>query len=258
MRNARVELPRVHRAFLRGFGVYTAWYLQRHFHAVRVSGLDNARVPSGRPLVVVMNHPSWWDPLIALTLALRFFPERTHYAPIDAKALQKYKFFARIGFFGVEQEAVSGAATFLRIGEAILRTQSSALWITAQGAFTDPRQRPVTLKSGLEHLLQRVPEATVLPVAVEYPFWEERTPEALVRIDPPAEPGSDLSRALERAQDRLASDSVARRVGEFETLISGKTGVGGLYDLWRSAASLIRGRRFDPSHGDLPHHSERA
>jgi 1-acyl-sn-glycerol-3-phosphate acyltransferase len=248
MRSARVAVPQISVPILRAFAAYTAWYLRRHFHTVRVAGAENARVPLSSPLVVVMNHPSWWDPLIALTLATRLLPERTHYAPIDAQALAKYKFFARFGFFGVEQDAVAGATTFLRTGEAILRSPQSALWVTGQGTFADPRQRPIALKPGVGHLIKRVPEVTLLPVALEYPFGQERTPEALIRIGDPIPAGANIAAALEKTQDRLASDAIACRFGEYELLISGTAGVGGVYDLWRSAAAVVRGRRFHREH----------
>ncbi len=42
------------------------------------------------------------DPLICLRLAAELFPDRTHYGPIDAQALGRYRFFEKLGFFGVE------------------------------------------------------------------------------------------------------------------------------------------------------------
>ena len=45
-----------------------------------------------------------------------------------------------------------------------------------------PATRPVRLRPGLAHLARRVPGATIVPLALEYPFWDERTPEALCRF----------------------------------------------------------------------------
>ena len=86
----------------------------------------------------------------------------------------------RLGFFGVRRDSYSGAATFLRVGSRLLARDDTLFCLTPEGRFTDPRRRPVRLQPGLANLIARVPRVTVLPMAIEYPFWTERTPEALV------------------------------------------------------------------------------
>ena len=72
------------------------FYLARNFHAVRLSRSGRpAPVPDG-PLIVVLNHPSWWDPLVGLVLT-ELFPDRAHFAPMDADALRRYRIFERLG-----------------------------------------------------------------------------------------------------------------------------------------------------------------
>ncbi len=167
---------------------YLRWYFSRNFHAVRIArdGLP-AAVP-GRAVIVCSNHPSWWDPALFALLTRTLFPGRRGYGPMDADALGKYRVLRRVGVFGIEPGA-RGAARFLRIGLHLLADPATLLWITAEGAFTDPRQRPVRLRPGIAHLARRA-EAVILPLAIELPFWNERKPEALVRFGPPldAEP----------------------------------------------------------------------
>jgi 1-acyl-sn-glycerol-3-phosphate acyltransferase len=240
-----------------------AWYCRRYplakgFHAVRLARGGRPR-DDGGPLVVVLNHPSWWDPLVCAALA-GLFPGRTHYAPIDAAMLAKYGFFRRLGFFGVEQGTPKGARDFLRLGAEALRRPHTALWVTAQGRFTDPRERPVRLRPGVGHLLRQLDGGTVLPLALEYPFWEERYPEALVRFGEPIPVGRgrDLSvdewvcrleSGLGAAQDALAAAAQTRDPRVFEVLVGGKSGVGGVYDGWRRLRAWLRGERFRAAHG---------
>ena len=220
-------------------------------HSVRVvrgsapAGLD------GRPLIVCMNHPSWWDPLTALTLARHTFPSRSHYAPIDAAALAKYPIFEHLGFFGIEPSSRRGAVQFLCTGRAILADPASVLWVTGEGAFTDVRKRPVRLKPGVERLACRT-NAAVVPLAIEYVFWEERAPEILACWGEPllnASSTEEIAAHLESTMDRLAVLSQSRQASEFEVVLSGRAGVGGVYDLWRSLRARIAGRRFVPQHG---------
>ena len=45
---------------------------------------------------------------------------------------------------------------------------------------------------------------------------------------------------------------MTRDPDRFTTLLDGKTGVGGVYDVWRRTKSWARGERFDASHGGRP------
>jgi len=267
------DLPRPSRRLFAAFARYSRWFLGRHFHAVRLHGAM-PRPADGGALVVYLNHPSWWDPLLAIVLAHGLLGERTHYGPIDAAALERYRFFRRLGFFGVEMGTVSGARRFLRVATQLLERPGTALWITPEGRFTDPRQRPVQLRPGLGRLARRAAAAggesraapvVFLPLAVEYPFWVERFPEALLRFGEPVEASqlaaelgpaaspADWDRALglrlEAAQEMLAAAALARDSADFHRLVGGRAGVGGVYDLWRAARALVVGERFVRRHG---------
>jgi hypothetical protein len=243
-------LPRRSPWLIGWFRRYVQWYLPRHFTAVRLARCG--RRPQGLtgPVVVVLNHPSWWDPLLCLVLS-DLFPGYKHYAPIDARALEQYRFFARLGFFGVELGSFRGARGFLETGLAILNEPNSVLWVTGQGRFTDVRIRPLRLEPGLGHLLARAPRATVLPLALELVFWNERLPEALLRFGKPLEIDMALSpaawtQALEAAlaanQETLATQAMSRSPEHFDTLLVGRRGVGFSYDWWRRLRSVLTGQ----------------
>lgn len=241
------------------FQLYSWYYLRRHFHTVRLAWPTRPGVVPEGPLIIYLNHPAWWDPLISFVLAYGLFPEREHYAPIEGKALARYRFLARLGFFGIATDTRQGAVTFLRAGEAILRRPRAVLWITPSGAFTDPRTRPVALRPGLAHLVKRVGHCTLLPLALEYPFWEERLPEALAYFGPTIEaaPGADdvekwtrlCAQQLEATQDTLALAACRRDRAAFDVLLRGQIGVGGVYDLWRACRARWRGEAFQRAHG---------
>ena len=244
----------------RFFGRIMRRQMRRNFHALRIAKPGAPRLPAGRPVVVYTNHPSWWDPALFMVLATTFFSGRPGYGPIEAAALEKYRFMRRIGVFGIEPETRRGAATFLRTSLRLLEDPSAMLWVTAQGRFADPRLRPLRLKPGVAHLMARAPHAIALPLALEYPFWDERWPEALCRFGDPlpgdradhrsADAWQDrLEAALTATLDALAADAMSRDPGRFETLLRGSVGVGGIYDLWRQARARWQGERFHPEHG---------
>jgi 1-acyl-sn-glycerol-3-phosphate acyltransferase len=265
--------------FVNGFRRYVRKYVRKHFHAVRVSHTSHPLPPDNAPLLFVLNHPSWWDPMVGVILA-DLFPAYTHYAAIDAAMLKKYWAFNKLGFFGVDQTSLRGAAEFLKTGTEILSADRRAVWVTAQGEFADVRTRPLNLRSGVGHLAARVTRGWVVPIAVEYTFWTESKPEALVRIGEcidlanpdrkvggwrdqaaahptrgPGGPGSPgkattarIEAALTASLDALNAETQSRDPAKFTELLGGTVGVGGVYDAFRRSVAFVSGTKFDPSH----------
>ncbi len=239
------------------FGYYLHWFFWHRFRAVRISRSGLLRAPAGRPLIIYCNHPSWWDPALLILLSHKLLPGRPGFGPMDAAALGKYGVLERMGIFGIRLDTPRGAARFLKTSLQVLADPANVLWITAEGHFTDPRLRPLHLRPGIAHLARRIPGAVIVPLALEYTFWNESRPEALVHFGNPIDAGRDRSTAewtahleveLTKALDALAAESAQRNPALFRPLVRGGAGIGGVYDLWRRLRAWTAGHRFDPSH----------
>jgi 1-acyl-sn-glycerol-3-phosphate acyltransferase len=257
------ELPPFSHALNGWFMWYVRRYLRRHFHAVRLlagpaAGPGDPDV-ADEPLLIYTNHPGWWDPLVFLLVGATLYPGRMSYGPIDAAALGKYGFLERIGFIGIEPGTWRGSARFLRMARAALRRSDVLFWVTAQGEFADPRTRPVEIRPGVAHAVAAADRGVVVPLAVEYPFWSERLPEALAAFGPARRiadfqglsaiaVSESLAADLVATQDRLAAAAMERQPASFTTLLSGTVGVGPAYDSFRRVKAWLRGRPFDPAH----------
>ncbi len=235
-----MKTPEISPWLRRWFGRYATSYLGRHFHAVRLLAAAPWPEASAGPLVISLNHAGWWDPLVCLFLADKFFPQRPAYGPMEASALARYGFFRRLGFFPVEIGTTRGAAQFLRTSEAILARPESVLFLTPQGKFADVRA-PLVLAPSLQHLRARAPQARFVALAVEYTFWEERKPEILLTF------GDDLT----AAQAQLAAAAQRREPNEWEILLRAGSSVNGFYDLWRRMRARWRGEKFTREHSRL-------
>jgi 1-acyl-sn-glycerol-3-phosphate acyltransferase len=248
------SVPHISTPVLRFFRRIVRGYFRRHFRAVRVS--EAARwdgLPEG-PVIVYANHSSWWDPMVSVLLAERFMPERKHYAPMDAAALERYGILKRVGVFGVEQHSARGAAQFLRTGIEILK-EGGVIWITPQGRFADVRERPVEFKPGLAALVARAPVGyVVLPMAVEYTFWDERLPEVLLHFGEPIEGNGStgmedkLEAGLVEVMEQLRVKVEARDPAGFAVIATGRVGVGGFYQTGQRLLARLRGRKYQAEH----------
>jgi len=246
------------------FALYLRWTAGRRFRAIRISGFDTASLPRDRPLIVYGNHPSWWDPALYILLADLRFRGRPGFGPMEQEALGRYGFFRRLGIFGIDKHSAAGARRFLSVARQVLGHPGGPggrfmLWVTAEGDFTDPRVRPVRLRPGIAHLAALLPEALLVPLAVEYVFWNESRPELLLRLGTPlsgdrslraADWTLRLEDALTETMDTLAADAQLRDPARFTRLLLGHAGVGGPYDAWRRLRARLAGRRFVASHGE--------
>jgi 1-acyl-sn-glycerol-3-phosphate acyltransferase len=249
------EVPAISAMTLRFFRGVVRRYFRRHFRAVQAQHADRLRGHRG-PLIVYGNHSSWWDPMLIVLLGEQLLPGRRHYAPIDARALEQYPILRKLGIFPVEMASPRGAIQFLRTAEAILK-DDGVLWLTPQGRFADPREFPLAFRPGLGTLALHLPEVPLLPLAVEYTFWDERLPETLLHFGEPiqANPDGTTASATREAEDALAkamyalqTAAMARNPALFETLFSGARGTGGMYAVIRRLAALFRGRRVRLDH----------
>ena len=259
------------RTLLRFFDTYLHFFVKRRFHGLRLANAE--RWPRQRPLIVCLNHPSWWDPLIAILLSRFLEREADHYAPMDELAFTRYGVLRKAGLFPVEQGTPRGGVQFLRTAQHILADSNAVLWLTPQGGFTDARTRPVVLRSGLDALLRRMipDQVTVLPLALEDTFWDERLPEVLAMLGTPLQfqggqlqegqlqkaksafpsqesAGQQVAAALAQTQDDLAALSARRDPALFLSLLEGSSGISGIYGAWQRMYAFGRGKRFHPDH----------
>jgi 1-acyl-sn-glycerol-3-phosphate acyltransferase len=257
------RLPVISRPLLRWFTWYSRCYIRRHFHSLRVSLAGLPPDARGRAVVLYSNHASWWDALVCLIIKDEFFPERKAFAPMDAAMLERYGMFRKFGFFGVERGSRRGALQFLRTSAAILESADHLLAVTPQSRFADVRERPARFEAGLGHLAMRVEGALFVPVAVEYVFWEERLPEILLRFGDAVEVPAGypakfdaknwttlFERKLTETQDALAAEAQRRNGGDFQVVLRGGAGQGGVYDWWRGLKAKLRSESFRKEHGN--------
>jgi hypothetical protein len=194
-----------------------------------------------------------------LYLARKWFPDWTSLAPIEAEMLERYAFFKRLGFYPVKPGTARGALEFLRTTTNLLQRERHMLWLTPQGRFVDPRERPIPFRRGLGALATRLERALFVPLAIDYTFWSEPQAEVLISFGQGVVPEEALinnipdwtdffAGTLERTQDDLARKAMRRDSSEWIVLERGASGVNAIYDGWRSMRSRMSGTAFSAEH----------
>ncbi|MEY3021724.1 MAG: hypothetical protein RIS86_922 [Planctomycetota bacterium] len=235
--------------------------LRRDFHAVRVSRGSRAALEAvdggARPALVVLNHTSWWDPLVAISAWRAFFRSRAPYGPIDRHELARFAIFRKVGLFGVDPDdpATLGAMRAY-LGDVAARDPRFAFVVTPQGAFADVRDRIVPRPGAAAIATALAPDRAV-SIAIEYAFWTDRKPEVFVRAEPIACEAAGLlgwqrriAAAMQANQDALAALVRARDAAAFEPFAPAfaprASGANPVYDLWMR----LTGRRADAALGE--------
>lgn len=173
--------------FQRWFSGYSRKLVSKKFYALRVDAstqglLADCDSHSG-PLLCVMNHSSWWDPITGLVLQSCYLPGRSMLAPMDRAQLERFWFFRYLGMFGISpDDPASLEAMRDYLSDWFAREQHGTVWMTPQGDFQDPRDELV-VRPGASALAAALGERTkVISVALEYGFWTDQKPELFVRF----------------------------------------------------------------------------
>ncbi len=255
--------PVSNRWLMDGFCWYARRMIRRSFHvfAVDLSTFDYPSLDKNVPLAILTNHPGWWDPIVGMLLCQEHFKDRVFYAPIDAEALQKYRIFHKLGYFGIEANSRQGASDFIEQASHVLRSRNGSLWVTPEGRFTDVRDHSQSLMPGLAHVASKTSGLHCIPLAIEYVFSEERLPLLLCKLGSvitdisPAkstklEWQNRLTDHLRSTQKSLATSVIARQWESFNVVVKSQHRPTGLYDWVRWSMMRATGKKPTLQHGD--------
>ena len=218
--------------------------LWSHFDRVWLKVEGPIPQPADGPLIVYMNHTSWWDGYMAFVLNRVLLRSRFEgYAMMEEAQLRRYRFFSWSGAFSVHrQDARSAMRSVAYIGRLLAERRDRCLYIFPQGEIAPNDRRPLEIFGGVAHIARRAGGATLWPVALRYEFRGEQRPEAFLRIGPahhtaPADGAHAISASigqrLTAACDALRDEYAAGDLLGYTTLLRGRSGVNRLFDALR-------------------------
>lgn len=242
------ELPPIPARHSRLGDALVYWGLVRsalwsHFDRVWIK-LDGG-IPHAGPLIVYMNHPSWWDGYMAFVLNRVVLRSRFQgFAMMEEAQLRRYRFFSWSGAFSVHrQDARSAMRSVAYIGRVLAERRARCLYVFPQGEITPNDRRPLEIFGGVAHVVRRCGGATLWPIALRYEFGGEQRPEAFLRAGAPHyapptanshELTADISARLTAACDALRQEYISGDLGGYRTLLRGRTGTNRAFDAARA------------------------
>jgi 1-acyl-sn-glycerol-3-phosphate acyltransferase len=164
------------------FRPYLREITRRTFEAVRLLG-EAPELPRDVPLIIVANHGTWWDGFFIYLLNTVVLHRRLYIMMLEEQ-LRRYRFFRRLGAFGIERGHPRSVRASLSYSAEVLMDASNCLCVFPQGSMRRLHDRPLGFKRGLESVLSMHGRAAcILPVAIACEFLGERRPEAFFLAD---------------------------------------------------------------------------
>lgn len=218
------------RLFEKIFAIYNRNLFRRRFHSCKISGLDFLRAKNpAKPLIVYVNHSSWWDGLTAFEISRA--ANLDSFVMMEEKQLKNLRLFQRLGAFSVVRENPREAVQSIRYAVNLLKQNSHrTLWIFPQGEILPNDLRPLKFYKGLAHMVEDTDDCAAVSVAMRYEFFGNYKPEVLVKIDAPEEFSDknifDVKKQTEYFEERLAktlndlkTDILTGRLQNYENII---------------------------------------
>ncbi|WP_437677599.1 lysophospholipid acyltransferase family protein [Sorangium sp. So ce131] len=234
---------RKHRWFNAWFAAHARSRIQGTFGAVLARGLEAARALSAEaPLLLVVNHVSWWDPLVILHASQHLLEVDGH-AMMAADNLRRLPFFALVGAFGVDLDQPSDGTAAIRYAARLLDRPGRAVWIFPQGQERPSDERPLGFRAGAAQVARVARRAAVVPVALRYELAGEERPRLYMAFgEPVAAPRDRGIEAAREAQELAVTaelDRIHRAIGKAAGAPGSPLDVDGFRWVHRAAPSVV-------------------
>jgi hypothetical protein len=187
---------------------YVRWRIRRGFDGLYLAGEDHARDALGAgPVVVAVNHVSWWDALVIIALDARIGGRGR--CLMDAQNLARMPFFGWLGAVPLDRSSPRASLRDLAASIGHLDGAGRSLWIFPQGELRPPRLRPFAIQGGVAWLVRRA-GVPVVPLTLDYFYREAPSPTIAACYGAPIAKGQDIVGEIERSWDAGLA-----RIGDF-------------------------------------------
>ena len=151
-------------------------YVRKMFSKMYVK--DNR--PSIEPGLYIINHSTWWDPLIVCELQFNELLNDA-YVMTHMDGMKKVPIFKYIGAYSVDKNDIKHVLESLRYTEKLLK-EHKTVCIFPQGEERHQEKRPLDFQQGVAMLARRLRNTPIYPVTLYYTFRHTQKSEVWVEI----------------------------------------------------------------------------
>lgn len=163
------------------FHIYVMRLMKRHFHAFHLFG-DVPQPNPNLPLLLIPNHSTWWDGFFVYLLNEEIIKREIYLMMLD-RQLAKYKFFSRIGAFGITPGDRENVNESLNYTVELLQKKNVMITMFPQGILLPWGKRPLNFKKGIESIIQLYNKPiNILPLAIRAEYGGEQRSEVFFQF----------------------------------------------------------------------------
>ncbi|MDZ7359044.1 MAG: lysophospholipid acyltransferase family protein [candidate division KSB1 bacterium] len=163
------------------FHIYVMRLMKRQFHAFHLFG-DLPQPDPNLPLLLIPNHSTWWDGFFVYLLNDQILKREPYLMMLD-RQLAKYRFFARIGAFGITPGDRENVNESLNYTVELLQKKNVMITIFPQGILLPWGKRPLNFKKGIEAIIQLYKKPiNILPLAIRAEYGGEQRAEVFFQF----------------------------------------------------------------------------
>jgi chlorobactene lauroyltransferase len=216
--------------------------LRNSFHRVWLQTHGPLPEPGDGPLLLYLNHSSWWDGYLMYVIHRMVLRGRFDaHLLMEEKQLRSYRFFTWSGAFSINRHDPADVARSQAYAAGLLRggARPRALFIFPQGKIVPQDRRPLVTYPGVARIVAQAGPVTLCPVALRYEFLGQQWPHAFIRIGPAhraANPAhlrgtlAEITARLTAACDALRDDVVGGRLDGYAPILRGRPGIDQTFD----------------------------
>lgn len=163
------------------FHIYVMRLMQRHFHAFHLFG-NFPQLDPDLPLLLIPNHSTWWDGFFVYLLNEEMLKQKAYLMILD-RQLAKYRFFARIGAYGITPGDIKNVRESLKYTVELLQIKNVMINIFHQGILLLWDKRPLNFKKGIEAIIRLYNKPiNILPLAIPAEYSGEQRAEVFFQF----------------------------------------------------------------------------
>lgn len=135
------------------------------------------------PLVLLLNHVSWWDGFLARALQRRLRPAGSFHTVMLERELRKHPYFRLMGCAGVEPgDPASWRKARQDLSVRRRKDRDFCLAFFPQGAIWPADRRPLGFKPGILRLLRDLAPVQVVPAGIRIEPLNTHVPNAFASL----------------------------------------------------------------------------